>query len=1094
MAHLKLFVSNKLEKLSNALGELIISAPQNDPFESEIVLIQSRGMERWLSFEIAKHHGVCANIKFIFPNNLFDMIFQETIGEKFKSQSFSKEVMLWKIMKALPALLDEPGFEYIENYLNDKTSYDVKLYQISKKIASIFDQYQMYRQDMLSLWESNNSTETGDAKWQKILWNKIINLLPAEKTPNQTSTQFFSKIKNKGTQIKDQLPKRISVFGVTVLPPYSLQILKELSNIIDVNLFLLNPCMMFWSDIMTQKRIAKEVIRAQRHSVKEDRLHLEQGNSLLAFLGKTGMDFFDLVYDLNPEETALYEESPSDSLLNHIQNSILYLNADEAPAPIKIDDNDTSIVINSCHSPFREVEVLKDYLLDLFAKNPDLTPKDVIVMTPDIETYAPYIEAVFSKKEGDAKYFSYTIADRSYINEGALISAFFEILSLNFTRLEASVVFKLLGRDVILKNFDLNEDDLRIIKKWIIETNTNWGLDKDHKEKLQIPSNPENTWFYGIERMLSGYALTGNNFWGDFLPYDEIEGTQSLTLGKFIDFIKKIGFLIKNIAENRSLTKWTDFLKIIISSFFENVKQYESELKKIRDALSEITPSNLCSCYPEKIGFNSIYRYLLDKFTSENPGFGFLSGGVTFSQTLPMRSIPAKVICLMGMNNDNFPRRETTCEFDLIAQSPQKGDRSSNNNDKYLFLETIISAQNNLFISFIGRSIKDNHEISPSIVIAQLIDFIQNNFVLGNNKRVIDKIFNKHRLHSFSTAYFQKNSPLYSYSRESFNISLELQKKYKLETLHPVAISIKPVPPEFYKITIDDFISFFKNPSKYFLEKRLGLFLEKDDTALKDSENFEIQGLEKYSIANRVIKSTVKEDNIARLPEIFKAEGVLPPGNIGKIEIETLLNKTSTFAEKIKNIINVQPPKPIEISLALNNIKLTGIIDSIYEPGFIYHTFSKTRGKNLIEPWIKHLILNAVKPDCVKTETHILSVDNKSIDNCHLGKFFKIDAAGGLEHLNNLAEIYLKGLECPLPFFPDTSIAYVKEFKKTNSEYKAISSAKITWLGEHSTFSDSLDIYFNYVFKNLEPLNNDFKNIAITVFDPLISMGENLDI
>jgi len=420
---LRLFTSNRLEILANTLAE-VLKEPLKSVLDEEIIVVQSKGMERWVSMQLARGHGICANYRFPFPNNFIHEVFQKVISKLPERSDFDPKIMTWKILKLLPSCFKKPGFESLSSYLRN-TQTDLKGFQLSKRIADTFDQYLLFRPEMMFKWEGGEENH-----WQAVLWRELIK---ETETIHRAAVgkDFFKAIEESSTTI-DGLPERISVFGISALPRFHMQIFKAISQFIQINLFLMNPCKEYWGDILSDWAMKKTMGRKDKTGLTFEELHLEKGNSLLASMGTLAKDFFDLVNEYSLEEFPLFDNSHENNLLSLIQSDILNLRDRHNGLNTKemIVHTDHSIQIHSCHSPMREIEILYDHLLDMFENDPYLLPKDILVMMPDIETYAPYIQAVFDTPEDPSRKIPFSISDRSIRKESKIINTFLAMLDL----------------------------------------------------------------------------------------------------------------------------------------------------------------------------------------------------------------------------------------------------------------------------------------------------------------------------------------------------------------------------------------------------------------------------------------------------------------------------------------------------------------------------------------------------------------------------------------------------------------------------------------------------------------------------------------
>ncbi|MBT8350591.1 MAG: exodeoxyribonuclease V subunit gamma, partial [Deltaproteobacteria bacterium] len=684
--------------------------------------------------------------------------------------------------------------------------------------------------------------------WQGHLWRKLVKG-NEKKHRAYLRKALFKKIRKNEVSIKD-IPQRVSLFGISYLPPFHLDAFSQISQLTTVNFFILNPCMEYWADIAADFEIKNIKSKySETKKIKEkynetnisfDELHLEQGNSLLASMGRLGRDFFKLISDFDCEIVELFEDQSCHNILSGIQSDILYLregnHKKESRDVAQAEMEDLSVQVHSCHSPMREVEVLHDNLLSMFENDPKLLPKDIIVMTPDIETYAPYIHAVFHAQPDETLRIPFSIADKRIKKQSRIIENFLLILDLKQSRLEVSSIMLLLESPAVRAMFDLTDSDMEWVELWIKETNIRWGYDALSKKKMGIPAFQENTWKAGLERLMLGYAMPGGgiNMFSGILPYDHIEGSNVKTLGKFLEFTNCIFKWKKELEELRTLREWGEAFINILNQFFMSHEDTEREIQFLRNIFKDLEEKERISGYEDKIGLEILRYYLQHIFEQELTSSGFISRGVTFCAMLPMRSIPFKVICLIGMNNDTFPREYRPLGFDLIAQKPQIGDRSKRNDDKYLFLEAVISARKKLYISFVGQSIQDNTMIEPSVIISELIDYIEKRFTLPDNF-IKDILITRHRLQAFSPEYFQQDSKLYSYSAENFLACKSFLKHHVNQNFINEGL---PAPSDdFRNIEIETLYTFFAHPLKFLLQRRLGVYLDKSADTIDDKEN-----------------------------------------------------------------------------------------------------------------------------------------------------------------------------------------------------------------------------------------------------------------
>ncbi len=1075
---LRLFTSNRLEILADTLAE-VLSKPLASVLDEELIVVQSRGMERWVSMQLAQRHGICANYRFPFPNAFVHDIFQKIIPDLPERSPFDPKIMTWRIMKLLPSCIRKPGFESLSAYLGD-TQRNLKRFQLSERIADTFDQYLLFRPEMIFKWEDGEENH-----WQAVLWRELI-----KKTGTMHRAALgkaFLKATEESPTTIHGLPERISVFGISALPRFHIQMLEAISRFSQINLFLMNPCKEYWGDILSDWEMKKTIARKGKRDLAFEELHLEKGNSLLASMGVLGKDFFDLVNEC--EEFPSFKNSGEDNLLSWIQSDILNLrdrhqglDAKEMIAP-----NDNSIQVHSCHSPMREIEVLHDRLLDMFETDSDLLPRDILVMTPDIETYAPYIQAVFDTPADASRKIPFSISDRSIRKEGEIINTFLAILDLLGSRFTASQVFAILESTAVHRKFDIMEADLTLVRKWLTDTRIRWGIDSKDRSQLGLPPFTENTWKAGLERLILGYALPGQdeNMFNDILPYDDIEGNNASVLGRFLDFTEQLFAHVTSLGQPRTLNQWSTILTELLEKFFMPDEDTEREMQVIRHTLNDLGDMQKMADFDEEIDINVIKWHIRNFLEIEGFGFGFITGGVTFCAMLPMRSIPFKVICCVGMNGDAYPRQAKPLGFDLIAKHPKPGDRSRRNDDRYLFLEAILSARKILYISYVGQNIQDNSIIPPSVVVSELLDYIEQGFTISG-KKILDHIFTKHRIQAFSPEYFKKGKKLFSYSEENCQAAQCILEAREA----PISFISKGLsnPEEEWKtVDLNDLSTFFANPSRFLLNKRLGIHFEERALILEDREAFDVKALEKYLLNKKLLEKKLEGENLKDFFPTVHASGQLPHGTPGECIFEELSQGVESFVEKTKPYIQETILEPLEVDLNISGFRLTGRINPIYPERLLQYRYARVKVRDRLNVWIHHLTLNSLMTDTYPRTSMLAGLEpDKSREAVWIAWEYS-PVENSKEILGNLLNEYWAGFINPLHFFPETSWMYAHTMlKKNKSEEDALNSAHRIWEKTDYNRGECEDPYYQLCFGNTDPLDSEFRRIAEEVFRPFL--------
>jgi exodeoxyribonuclease V gamma subunit len=1082
MAELNIYTSNRLEALVERLAA-VVARPLSSPFVNEVIIVQSKGMERWLSMELASRVGVWANCRFPFPNRFTWEVFK-TVSRKMPDfERMSPEVNAWRIVKALPDCLEREGFEALRLYLG-KTQLSLKKLQLAERIADLFDAYAVYRPEQVLGWDRDIENH-----WQAQLWRYLYqkeDYTHRAGVWREAITTLSDEHSGSSPRDLQGLPERISVFGIPALPHYHLEVLKTLAHRIPVNLFLLNPSREYWGDIVPERKIVS-VERAEGEKPSfPDELHFEIGNPLLASLGKVGRDFFRAILDLDSEPVSDFIDPGEECLLCAVQSDVLNLrNRGERGLKMIISPDDASIQVHSCHGPWREVEILYDTLLTLFETHQGLAPRDVLVMTPGIETYAPYIAAVFDAPRDEAKRIPYSIADRRAPAESVVIDLFLKIIGLAKGRLQASQIMDVLSSPVVRNRFGLPDDEVDVILRWVIETRIRWGIDGEHRADFGLPPFEENSWKAGIERLILGYALQADEeeLFLDRLPYRDVEGDEAEVLGRLLQFLEELFDAVRALEMPRPLAAWSDLLEHLRSTFLTEDEETVRDMELLKGQLRELRRLQELSAFEDPVEIEVVRYYLSTRLGTEQLSRGFLTGGVTFCEMLPMRSIPFRVVALMGMNNDAYPREERPVGFDLISQHPQPGDRSLRDEDRYLFLEAVLSARDLFYVSYVGQSVRDNSVIPPSVLVSELLDYCDQGFSMADSSTVVNLLVTSHRLQAFSPAYFTGEGRLSSYSEEDFDTATARSNAQR--NLPPfIAEPLSEPPPEWKYVSVQDLKRFYQNPARYLLSRRLGMYLEERDLTLQGEEPFSLEKLDRYTLGDGLIRKALTDEGLNSYKAVARAQGILPPGTPGDLAFSGLVNEVEAFSREIRPHVAERALPPVEVDVTIAGFRISGRIDTIWPSTMVTYHFARDKARYHLACWIDHLLLSLMRTEGYPLTSRLITTDKTWVLR---------PVEGAATIIETLLHLYWQGLKEPLRFFPETSRAFAERLGKGAAMTEALKAARTVWEGSDfipGLTAESADPYLSLCFGEVDPFADPFKELARVVFDPLMEQQE----
>jgi len=1124
-----LFTSNRLEALAAELAARI-AVPAGGVLDAEVIVVPSRGMATWLEQELARRNGLLFHAVFPFPRRLLFDVFAAVCPELKLDDRFAPEPLQWALHRELTRLdpaAPPPGFEHVAGYLRDDPD-GLRGLQLARKLARLFDDYLTFRPRMILDWEAGRHDDSlPDARWQAELWRKAIECgmrnaecgmnrpgndpgaLPASDFRLPTSlahlhAEAVRRLRADGAQFTG-LPRRVSLFGFSTLAPMYLDAFDALARHAEVACYALQPCAGYWADVQTTRERHRAARQAGREPGADADLHPGQAHRLLLALGRQGRAFQNqlLEFDWITDDEDRFVEPDGDSRLRQLQRGLLRLpEANDSPAPRTAPPEDRSIQLHSCHSPLRELQVLRDHLLDWF-EHEGVRPRDVLVMAPDIETYAPLIPAVFGDTAGGGPWIPHSVADRSARRDTQLVDAFLHLLQLPRGRLPASAVLGFLECPAVARRLGFGPEEMEWIHGWLRESPVWWGFDAAERAALGFGELSPGTWRRGLDSLLLGYALgEGAAPLAGIVPFPNVTGERALCAGRLAEFVVRLRARLVELKTPRPLGEWAARLGRLLEEFFEPDRDDLAAVTLIRATIGQLWQHESLSGAGHPVGLAALAEHLRVAFDTTTARGGFLAGGVTFCALQPLRSVPARVICLLGMNDDAFPRRPVPAEFDLLKARPQPGDEARAEDDRHLFLETLISVRDLLYVSWLGQSIRDNTPQPPSVVVSELLDALTEAW--GDD--ATQALITRHRLHPFSRAYFtgDAGSPdlparraeetdadapaaarLFSYSAVDARAAALLA-----ETRQPApAFCPRPLPEaeeSFRTVTLADLGEFLAHPAKFFLERRLDLRLPKADEELPDREVFELNALQRYGLWDELLEPLVAgQPADAVLEARWRETGRLPLGTAGALHFQDLAAQAAAFATEIRALGGGNFHPAVPLSLSPGPFSLTGTLTRVIGDGLLHYRPASLKSGDRLRLWLEMLALAAQRGAPVRG---VLVGLEKARDGRRQARTETLNTpADPAARLTRLLEIYWEGLRRPLPFVPDSAFAFAE--KSGENPAAARRAAREKWEGSEPSPGAVNDPHWRLCFARHggDPFGAEFERLAGEIFGPLLA-------
>lgn len=1129
MLHIKF--SNRFEHLQGALLDAM-AVPPPSPFTGEEIIVPSAAMRRRVELAAADRFGICSNVRFSF---LAQWLWRQIghVVEVSEISPFSSSVLTWRVLAIFEEKAFVAGHPPLAGYLGNAD--DVMRYELAASTATLLEHYLTYRPGWLAAWLAGKSANiTGldaarqeDERWQAALWRRIAHDLGTDS--RHPSVVFFDAMKEMGPDAPARagLPAAAHVFCLPTTPPLYLDILNRLAQWIDLRLYVLNPCREYWFEIVDARRLS---YLAAKHRAD----HHEIGNRLLASWGRQTQAHIDLLLQNDSAavvDDADFARAENTTLLAQVQNAILDL-TDPVRGSIPLADDDRSIEVHVCHSATRELEVLQDQLLAVFAAEHPPRPSDILVVTPDLEAAAPLIDAVFGNAP-KARHIPYAITGRPASVLNPCAQALLTVLTVATSRFQASAVFELLQQPIIARRFAIGGADLDAIHAWIGESGIRWGIDGRHRSELGLPAVGRHSFNDGLDRLFLGYALPATSAapLNGRLAAGDAEGSGALALGSFRQFFHQLERLHDELADPKSPAAWHQTLLDVIDSFIDPVGDEIDDQRETVAAIHDLCANMARGGMTQALELD-VVRTALQALLDDPTHGGMPGGAVTFAAVSSLRNLPYRFVCVLGLNDGAFPSTQQAREFDLLARDPQRGDRQRRTDERNVFLDLLLAARERLYLSYTGRSVRDNAPLPPSVLVAELLDYCATAtacepFTPESLRVARERLVVEHPLQSFSLDYFKPDADP---RRRSFNdeycealrqrlaapasgpdaapatggaptaaaatsaTSVTGERAALAETLDEEEAddeNAAPEPqqqffqrplavpgPEFHEITLDNLLRFFGNPCRYLLRERLGIALPQGDEELQDDEPFLPDWAARDALARRVLPRLLAGESVVDVREFARAGIEYPDGRLGDVELDRELQRLDAYARAVAPALAEAPLAPASTSLVFTldgeTWCLTGGFGDLRKSGLIRERYDDARARDYLDGWIAHLFVNAMAPPGVTPQTIWHSRD---------GHYVLPPIDDARERLEALLKLYREGLRRPIHFFPKSAWKYVSE---DDSLSKAANAWRTTRFNEHG---EDRDPAYRLALRGVDdPLDGEFTECAKAVFQPLLDV------
>jgi exodeoxyribonuclease V gamma subunit len=1117
---LRVVRSASLTSLADHLADHLITAPPRDPFASVEVVVPSRGVERWLTQRLstrlgatAHEAGVCANVTFPFLGGVVERILAATLGgEPGDVDPWSPERLAWPLLALLDDLPTASAFEPLRLHLVDGGAPALRRrFPLARRIADLFDRYALYRPDMVMAWRRGEDVDgsgtplAANLAWQPPLWRRLSAELAVE-SPDRRTTESLRRLRRGEVQRAGDLPGSVTVFGVLALPPRQLELLAALSRTVPVTLYTHAPCPA-WATHDAEPSPSNPLLAASGGRARE-------AHTILApHLGDAML--LPVPDGAGATVTALgvVQEDIRRDLRRGVGRQV---------PPLAWSAGDDSLQVHACHGPLRQLEVLREVLLGLLEDDPTLEPRDIAVLTPDVEAYASIVSAAFPRRQRDGADadedepadLPVVVADRTVPEDDAVGSALLAVLELATARVTASQVLDLLAMPPVRTTFSLSAGDLGELQRWLLDTGVSWGIDAEHRRELIDLTDDAHTWAAGLDRWTLGAAMAddGTRLVGDVLPYDEVEGDGVELLGRVTAALEAVFATIRSLARPRPIAAWRDTLAAAVTSLLDpgpgpsRGADLSAELMRVRGMLDTLVDDAAAvggGSSTVELSLEEIRGIIGARLLTGAGAASTGTGAITLTGLVPLRNVPHRVVCLVGMDDGALPRAGAQHGFDLLGAPSRPGDPDPRLEERQLFLDAVLAATEHLVITYSGHDPRTNERLQPAVPVSELLDVVDASFV-GPVPVVHSQPLQPH-----SARYFRDPAPGEEPVLRAFDPHHLAAARAALRATGPAPGFLStPLPPPSGElaaaevIELDDLIRFLEHPVRFLLQRRLGLSLGADDRRLPDRDPTELGGLERWRLGQELLSLRLAGLAPERWRTLTMATGTAPVGGLGEVALQGIEELVDRVLARVDAIAGDRQLRSIELGVPVtgadvDSARLAGSVELVGRT-VLHAGVSRLKAKHRLAAWVRTLSVLVSDPE-LRPEAVLIGGDtSRTAGVRELG----LEPLAGLAtrtatapdappapdelaelaraHLGELVSLYLRGHQEVLPLVPETAAAYATARADGADHAGAIAAAhRRAWVGNGVFGGDRDDPYIVQAF------GRDTELLAIDVEHPL---------
>ena len=1059
--------SERADQLVNALGELL-AVPPADPVVAEVVAVPTRGVERWITQRLShrlgtgpgRTDGVCANLRFPFPGALVGGATAQATGIDSASDPWAPERLVWPLIDVIDTRAEDPVLRPLVQHLAAVTPTvpsgepggpvgASRRFATARRLADLFDRYSVHRPAMVLAWAAGDGEVDG---WQPHLWRLVRDAVGVPSLAERLAAATERMAREPGAL---DLPDRLAVFGLTRLPASHLDVLDAIAIHRDVHLFLLHPSGSLWR--RTSEAVSRPVSLPARSADPTSRL---ARHPLLRSWGRDAREMELVILTTTADDSRHYPVAATGpaTLLQRLQTDVREDREPGASGDLPVvDPGDRSFQVHACHGRMRQVEVLRDALLHLLEDDPTLEARDVIVMCPDIETFAPLVQAVFGSDSADAGFeggattLRVRLADRSLRQTNPLLGVAAGLLDLAGSRVAAPAVVDLASRPPVSRRFGFDQDDLATIERWVAGTAVRWGVDAEHRRPWSLTGLDSNSWAAGLDRLMLGIAVSdadGRTF-GNRVPYDGVSSSDLELAGRFAELVTRLAAALDRLVGPQNPSDWVDALVAGTEMLTDRAPREEWQDEELRAALSELGSGR--SSGPE-LSLDEARSLLGDRLQGRPTRANFRTGDLTICTLVPMRSVPHRVVALLGLDDGEFPRHPEADGDDLLSADPVVGDRDTRSDDRQLLLDALLAATDHLLITYCGRDERTNRPRPPCAPVAELLDVVDATVRGAGPEAARRTVVIHHPLQPFDPRNFRSGA-LSGTGPWSFDPVFLAGARAALDPSPPAGRDDAPIgyTPDSV-VVLEDLVSFVQHPARSFLRTRLALRLGDWTEELDDRLPLELSPLDRWGVGDRLLEAVLAGVPMERALEVERRRGLLPPGALADRILDSVGAGVIGLVAALER--DGFPPGPsgaVQVDIELpDGRRVFGAVPQVRDGTALQCVYSKLGPKHRLAAWVRFLALTA---DRRGERVAALTVGRGERPGMVATSALGPAGATGAEPadwarpiLVELVDLYDRGMAAPLPMACATSARWAEGRRDGLDDEGVLSGAGGKWL------------------------------------------------